>query len=320
MSIVQWLFTSTNTAQKEPSKTTDIESLKRYYLSKYNWILSYPLKKYPYMDDNILNKFITVNVDEEGHEIINGKKYIDLRPDCPNILDDRDLNLSPISTICFILHYQLIRNKLDIFPPSRLFLYHNTVFFKDSKQLFTFDSIFKTIETCGFCSELIYTYNRDNMKVNKLSHIHYEDAEQYKFIHIYRIPNSIAMIKKMLQNNMIIAIGFVLYNNIHINSKITIADTNTNTIIGGTMGAIVGYIEKQQSFIIALSYGKDMGKDGYILLPFKYVSDKDLLPELYYIDFDVTQIQNFISNKKKMLDTMKKGPHKNHQPYGGLFS
>jgi hypothetical protein len=272
------------------------------------------------MDDTILNKFITVKLNEEGKEIINGKKYIDLRPDCPNILDDRDLNISPISTICFILHYQLIRNKLDIFPPSRLFLYHNTVFFKDSKKLFTFDSIFKTIETYGFCSELIYTCNIDNMNVNTLTHTHYEEAEQYKFIHIYRIPNSIDMIKKMLQNNMIIAIGFVLYNNIHINSKITIGDTNTNTIIGGTMGAIVGYIEKQQSFIIALSYGKNMGKNGYILLPYKYVSDKDLTPELYYIDFDVTQIQNFISNKKNLLNTMKEKTNMNQKPYGGLFS
>ena len=52
------------------------------------------------------------------------------------------------------------------------------------------------------------------------------------------------MIKTMLNNQMIIAIGFVLYNNIHINYKISIADTSNNTIIGGTTGVIVGYIEK----------------------------------------------------------------------------
>ena len=104
---------------------------------------------------------------------------------------------------------------------------------------------------------------------------------------------------------MIIAIGFVLYNNIHINSTISVADTTTNTVVGGTVGAIVGYIEQKQSFIIAVSYGKKMGKNGYILLPYTYVENKDLVPELYYIDFDVTQIQNFIVNKKKMKELQK---------------
>ena len=99
--------------------------------------------------------------------------------------------------------------------------------------------------------------------------------------------------------------------------NINIADTNKNTIVGGTIGAIVGYIETQQSFIIALSYGESMGKNGYILLPYKYVENSDLVPELYYIDFDVTQIQNFIINKNKMLHSL---PQVNRTQYGGLFS
>ena len=119
---------------------------------------------------------------------------------------------------------------------------------------------------------------------------------------------------------MIIAIGFVLYNNIHINSTISVADTTTNTVVGGTVGAIVGYIEQKQSFIIALSYGRDMGKNGYILLPYAYVEHKDLVPELYYIDFDVTQIQNFITNKQKIINDMKITTNSHQTSYGGLFS
>tara|TARA_B110000967_G_scaffold202417_1_gene241236 strand:- start:639 stop:1622 length:984 start_codon:yes stop_codon:yes gene_type:complete len=327
MNFIGWLLTDTEQKKKSKESSTNdliIPTNKKQYIRKYNWMLSYPMKKYSFMDDSTVQQFSTITLTSEGTERIVGKKYIDLRPDCPNILEDRNLHVSPISTICFILHYQLIRNKLDIFPPSRLFIYHNLSFFKDVSSIFTFDAIFHSIETHGFCSELSYVYSKQNISTNKLTKYHYDEAEQYKFINIYRVPNSIEMIKQMLRNSMIIAIGFVLYNNIHINSTISVADTTTNTVVGGTVGAIVGYIEQKQSFIIAVSYGKKMGKNGYILLPYTYVENKDLVPELYYIDFDVTQIQNFIVNKKKMKEkmkeNMKKEAHTQQKPYGGLFN
>tara|TARA_B110000208_G_scaffold48255_1_gene63809 strand:- start:779 stop:1171 length:393 start_codon:yes stop_codon:yes gene_type:complete len=130
------------------------------------------------------------------------------------------------------------------------------------------------------------------------------------------------MIKTMLNNHMIPIIGFVVYNNIHINYKINLSDTNTNTIIGGTTGTIVGYIDTQQSFIVGLSYGRTVGKNGYILLPYKYVENKDLVPELYYIDFDKTQIESFVFSSKQqknnIIQTKKNKPPP--KAYGGLFS
>ena len=323
MNFIGWLLTDTDQKVTPINNKDDIKIISKHknpYILKYNWVLSYPMKKYPFMKETIVHQFSNITLSDEGKEIIVGKKYIDLRPDCPNILEDRDFHMSPISTVCFILHYQLIRNKLDIFPPSRLFIYHNLSFFKGISTIFTLDAIFNSIETYGFCSELTYSYTKQNVVTNKLTKRHYGEAEQYKFINIYRVPNSIDMIKQMLRNHMIIAIGFVLYNNIHINSTISVADTTTNTVVGGTVGAIVGYIEQKQSFIIALSYGKDMGKHGYILLPYAYIENKDLVPELYYIDFDVTQIQNFIANKQKIKEDMKKEVRVQQKPYGGLFS
>lgn len=318
MSALRWLFGNySDTKTEDNHKPLESVSKKIYYLSRYNWIVSYPQKKYAFMDETILNQFITVTHDDAGKEIVMGKKYIDLRSDCPTILEDKQLNMSPISTICFILHYQLIRNKLDIFPPSRAFIYHNIAFFEDSRKIFTFESIFNSIQNYGFCSELSYAYTNEHIQTNTIKDKCYREAEQYTFINIYRVPNSINMIKNMLRNKMIIAIGFILYNNIHINSDINISDTNTNSIVGGASGAIVGYIETKQSFIVALSYGPDMGKNGYILLPYKYVENSDLVPELYYIDFDVTQVQNYMVNQKRILHTM---PQEQRRPYGGLFS
>ena len=292
------------------------------YSSKYNWILSYPQKKIIYMTPDNLSQFInkTAHVNEDKTIISNIKKknYIDLRSMCPDILNDNNLNISTINTICFILHYQLIRNKLDIFPPSRLFIYHNINFFKHVHNIFSFDIIFKAISNYGVCSELSYKYNVDNYNNNNLTNILYNEAEQYKYINIYRIPNSINMLKTMLKNDMIVMIGFIVYNNFHNNdTKINLSDTNTNSIIGGTTGSIVGYIDAQESFIVALSYGKQIGKNGYILIPYKYIENKDLVPELYYIDFDKTRIDSFNFNKKKK-HINKTNEHVS-KPYGGVF-
>ena len=298
------------------------------YSSQYNWVLAYPQKKIIYMTNDNLSQFMnkdpyTIDNDEniDGH-MPSLKKYVDLRSLCPDILDDKGLHLSAINTLCFALHYQLIRNKLDVFPPSRLFIYHNMKQYKGEQNTFSFDTIFKSIQTYGFCSELSYNYNMDNYNENGIKESLFHEAEQYKYINIYRIPNSIKMLKTMLNNHMIPIIGFVVYNNLHMNYKINLSDTNTNSIIGGTTGSIVGYIDTQQSFIVALSFGRGVGKNGYILLPYKYVENKDLVPELYYIDFDKTQIESFVfSSKQKqnnIIVTKKNKPKQNI--YGGLFS
>jgi len=307
---------------------TDTSSNNYNYSSTYNWVLAYPQKKIIYMTQENLSQFINKDdyIDEENDHINDNekilKKYVDLRSLCPDILDDKGLHLSAINTVCFVLHYQLIRNKLDVFPPSRLFIYHNMKQYKGEHKTFSFDTIFKSIQSYGFCSELSYNYNIENYNENYIKQHLFNEAEQYKYINIYRIPNSIDMIKTMLNNQMIPIIGFVVYNNLHINCKVNLSDTNTNSIIGGTTGSIVGYIDSQQSFIVGLSYGKSMGKNGYILLPYKYIESKDLVPELYYIDFDKTQIESFVfSSKQKINHTIvAKKTKPKPKAYGGLFS
>ena len=132
------------------------------------------------------------------------------------------MHLSSINTLCFVLHYQLIRNKLEVFPPSRLFIYHNMKKHKDVHKTFSFDTIFKSIQTYGFCSELSYSYSIENYNENNVKENLFSEAEQYKYINIYRIPNQIDMIKTMLNNHMIPIIGFVVYNNLHIHYKINL--------------------------------------------------------------------------------------------------
>ena len=101
---------------------------------KYNWIPAYPMKEYDYINKDNYSKYITGHVDLE-------KKYVDLRPDCPPILDINDIPVHPIASVCSIINYQLNKNKLPLFPPSRLFIYHNCCFFEGLNSIFSFEVI-----------------------------------------------------------------------------------------------------------------------------------------------------------------------------------
>ena len=36
-----------------------------------------------------------------------------------------------------------------------------------------------------------------------------------------------------------------------------------------------------------MAFGKNFGISGYIMVPYTYVNDKELVPEIYYLDFNI---------------------------------
>ena len=114
---------------------------------KYNWILSYPQREREILSENNVTKVIgTLNTEN--------KSYVDLRVNCPPILDIGSIPLHPIASVCSLLNYQLNKNKLPTFPPSRLFIYKNISFFPNVKSVISYEMIFNSLLTHGFCSEI----------------------------------------------------------------------------------------------------------------------------------------------------------------------
>lgn len=276
-----------------------------YFSKKYNWVLSYPITKYTLINNNNLSKLINnINNDE--------KKYIDLRVNCPPILNVYDIPVHPIASICSILNYQLNKNGLPTFPPSRLFIYHNCRYFPDVHSIISFESIFNAIEKYGFCSEVDFAYNKDNL-VNLPSQKNYQVAEAFKFISVYRITNDIELIKLMLKHEMPILIGIVLYTDLsNVIDKLWLPDLNIDKKIGGTTAIIVGYSDDRKCFFLKFAYGREFGSSGYIMLPYEYISNSNLIPEIYYIDLKKNRINGFINQRRETIsleNKMKEGAY-----------
>ena len=119
---------------------------KIYYKKKYNWVPSYPLLEYDLISLNNLDKLIN-NFED------NKSKYIDLRVNCPPVLDIGLIPINPIATVSSMLNYLLRKNQLPIFPPSRLFIYQNCGYFPEIQSILSFDIIFDSIT---FLPSIIY--------------------------------------------------------------------------------------------------------------------------------------------------------------------
>ena len=263
---------------------------------KFNLMISYPMREYKLITINNVTKICKSDFED--------KQYVDLRNKCPPILNINNLPLHSISTVCSLLNYQLFQNKLIVFPPSRLFIYHNMCFFNNVKSLISFEMIFNSIKNFGFCSEIDYKYCEEHLKI-KPSDSDYNIAETFKFIDIYRITNKLKLLKILLQNELPIIVTLILYNNIYEFIDRFYLPSIDDKRIGAIIGLIVGYLDNTKQFIVKFALGKSFGVSGYIYIPYEYILDKDLTPELFYLELNKIKIEGFINNKKKIISLEK---------------
>lgn len=293
-------------SESKPEVTEKVPVFK----SKYNWILSYPMRRYESVEDKLL-------VSTASEEVT--KTYVDLRVNCPPVLDVGNIPLHAIASVCSLLNYQLNRNKLNTFPPSRMFIYHNCSFFENVQSLLSFEVIFKAIEKFGFCSEVDFRFNSNNLEQPPSSK-HYEVAEAYKFISVFKVPNSIDVIKKLLFLEMPVLVGLVLYTDLNkIVDKLWTPE-ETDRKLGGATAVLVGYSDDQQCFFAKFAYGRQFGISGYVLLPYEYVADPLLAPELFYLDLKKNRIEGYLNQRQQTIDLQKKASSSHSQEYNTFAS
>ena len=291
---------------------------KKFFYDKYNWIPSHPGHEYDEFTKNILSRKFDIEEDLGG--------YVDLRNNFPQILSLDNLPFNPIISVVYLLHYQLLKNKLPIFPPSAMYIYRNIEFYRNVKSLFNFEIIFNSIKINGFCSENEFPTCDENLNIN-ISNKLQEKACAFKYIEVYKVKQDIDTIKILLKNEYPLVIGFSVYYDLSsIDSYMWMPDKDEDTKLGGLTGVIVGYIEERKMFIMATTFGKYFGTNGYIMIPYDYVLDHRLTGEIYTLDFKKERVEGYIAQRKEMVNlqmntVIKEETKKQYQKdtFGGLF-
>ena len=267
---------------------------KQYYYDKYNWVPSLPGFEFDTLNlDKLKRKF-------DCQQELTG--YIDLRTSFPQIQSIDNLPINPIISVVYMLHYQLLKNKLPIFPPSAMYIYRNINFYKDIVSLFSFEIIFNSIMNHGFCSENEFPTNKDNL-TGKIDNKLMEKACAFKFLEVYKVEQNLEVIQRLLSNDYPILVGISVYYDLtNVDSYMWLPDEKLDKKLGGTTFVLVGYITERNMFIAATTYGRHYGTNGYVLIPFDYILNPKYTGELYTIDFKKERVEGYINQRKEMVN------------------
>jgi len=283
-----------------------------HFNTKYNWVPSFPMREYTTISEQNITKCVV-------NPYVDTKKYVDLRNNFPPVLDIGNIPVHTIASVCSVIHYQLIKNKLPIFPPSRLFIYKNLGYYPDVHSIIPYESVFKSIEKYGICSEVDFPYIIENLNITPSSK-NYKIAEAFKFIDVYKITNKLEIIKTFLQDGKPLLIGMVLYYDLNnITDRLWLPDLTIDKRIGGISGIIIGYVDDRQQFIVKLELGDYMGLSGYVSVPYEYIVNTDLVPEIYYIDLCKMRVEGYMSQYKELISLQQNSVNKKiNQPVTDL--
>jgi len=278
------------------------------YEGRYNLVPSFRNTGYETIDEGFYDNHKTTT------DVPN---YFDLRTSFPNITDVGTFPLNPIASVAYVLEYALLKNELGPFPPSLLYIYKYTNFYTPSNKLLSLESIFKSVKTMGFCIENEFRTTKKNLENGIVSDDLREKAAPYKFLKIYRVVNKLEIIKSVLLHKYPILVGFTVYYKMsRINTKFWNPDPSIEFPMGGLSGVLVGYIEDQQMFIMAQTYGTNFGQNGYIMVPYDYILNQDYTFEMYVLDLDKQRVDGYLSQEKPVLSSQIPAP----QQSGGFLS
>lgn len=265
------------------------------YNLRYNLVPSHSGHEYIEVTKSNLNEYFNFSKD-------NSITYHDLRSDFPSIINTDVYPFNPIASVSYLLQYSMLQNKLPIFPPSLLFIYKHISFYEQDSKILNFDVIFKSIINFGFCSENEFKSNVDNLD-KEIENDLIERAESYKFINIYKVENDLDMIKNLIKNKLPILVGFTVYYDLNkISNTIIIPDKEIDYKRGGLSGVLVGYIDEREVFIMAMTYGSNFGLSGFLMVPYKFILDKNYTFEKYIISLNQQRIQGYIEQRREMIN------------------
>ena len=233
----------------------------------------------------------------------------------PEIIDQQDINCCVPICVSIIYHYLTFKqNNIIKMKVSSLYLYHlvkqqNIINSNDSNDSNNSDNnsgitileTLKVLKKIGSCPEFLYSYNKpnfNNIPDEKL--INY--ANKCKLINFTKITRF--DIKKYLLNNNPIICGIKVFNSFHstktIQTGIIDLPKKLDYLLGGHSIVIIGYSDYINSYIFINSWGSSWGNNGFGVIPYSYINNKNYSDEFYILnkitDPDILLINNINNN------------------------
>ena len=216
---------------------------------------------------------------------------LDLRDQCPKeIYDQGQLGSCTATAIGAAFEFDLLKQGLTDFMPSRLFIYYNERSMEgtvdtDSGAMIR-DGI-KTVSKEGVCAETSWPYDITTF-TEKPSDTCYQEAQRHQVTGYQRVPRVLNQLKGCLASGLPFVFGFSVYDSFESQEVartgvVPMPDTATEQLLGGHAVLAVGYDDADQRFVVRNSWGEGWGDGGYFTMPYAYLTERSLASDFWAI-------------------------------------
>jgi C1A family cysteine protease len=227
---------------------------------------------------------------------------VDLRSEDSPIYDQGQIGSCTANAIAAAFEFDLRKQLLGDFVPSRLFIYYNERSMEGDVGTDSGAQIrdgVKSVTTLGVCSEADWPYDAtpattdggpfpaDSRAVLEPSTNLYEEALKNQVTSYQRVTRSLSEFKGCLASGYPFLLGFSVYDSFE--GDQVAADGVLNlpgpdeSPLGGHAVLAVGYDDSTQRFTIRNSWGTSWGQQGYFTMPYAYLLEAGLSSDFWTI-------------------------------------
>jgi C1A family cysteine protease len=213
---------------------------------------------------------------------------VDLRPTCPPVVDQGQLNSCTGNALAGVLGFLEIKNQDQFIALSRLFIYYDERAFEhtvDSDSGAMIRDGIKTLAKKGACSEESWPYDISKF-AEKPGASCFQEAATHKILEYARLQ-TIDEMRGCLADGYPFVFGFSVYDSFESEevkrTGVVQMPQPDEQQQGGHAVVGVGYDDDQQRFIVRNSWGEDWGMKGYFTIPYAYLSDRNLSDDFWTI-------------------------------------
>lgn len=215
---------------------------------------------------------------------------VDLREKMPPVYDQKNLGSCTSMATAAALEYDRIIQGLEVWLPSRLFIYYNTRKLEDSVESDsggTLRDSIKTVAKQGAPIETLWPYVEEKFADEPTPEA-YTEAQHHTAIQYMRINNSdINELKRCLVAGFPFVFGMSVYESFESDevakTGVIPMPKETEKMQGGHAVLGVGYKNETSCFICRNSWSSSWGDLGYFYIPYDYLTTTDLADDFWTI-------------------------------------
>jgi C1A family cysteine protease len=225
---------------------------------------------------------------------------VDLRKQCPKVYDQGQIGSCTANAIAGAIEFDLKKQKLTDFVPSRLFIYYNE---RDMEHSVPSDSGaqirdgVKSVNKLGVCPETEWPYVATpadpttnlfppgSKPAQRPTPACYTDALKKQVLSYQSVARGLSQMRGCLADGYPFVLGFTVYDAFEsaavAQTGVLNMPTSSEQVVGGHAVLAVGYDDVAQRFIIRNSWGSKWGIKGYFTMPYSYLLTASLSSDFW---------------------------------------